>query len=253
MADNRKRQLEDSDPFGRKSSVPESARGLTLANLADYMQDDAPEVQVVERVEYVEVIPPNTLMAQTDGSVMLYGQQLPRTGIDFTAAEFTQDEWWAMGNTLFAFEGVLQWFIGDWIVYGKHRFGCDIEAIAKHYDRDPHTLENWASVCRKLPFSRRRDLLDFGHHEAVSALDKDTQDYWLARAVQGEAEGEEWRRWSVRKLRTAIDKARKVAKDTPPPAVPVATKKAFTRLAKKPTAADIAIMRQWLDDLERNL
>jgi len=91
----------------------------------------------------------------------------------------------------------IQWLIGDFLVFAENRqWGETYAKKAEEFGYTVESLYNMASVCRRVEFSRRREKLTFGHHDAVAALDPDDQTNWL---LQAEDNG-----WSVRDLRQAI-------------------------------------------------
>ena len=75
--------------------------------------------------------------------------------------------------------------LGDWWVHGEHKYGKRVKAL-----RDGafgtyaiQTLKNFGWVAKHVETSRRRDVLIFGHHEAVAALPAARQKHWLERAA----------------------------------------------------------------------
>jgi hypothetical protein len=85
--------------------------------------------------------------------------------------QLTFEEWQAAGETLKRMEGAIQWWVGDWLVYGECKWGemysQALDATSKAYQ----TLANYKYVAEKFQFSRRRENLTWGHHEAVAGLD----------------------------------------------------------------------------------
>lgn len=85
--------------------------------------------------------------------------------------------------------------LGDWLLFGEALFGQPSAQATEgtsvdRYDvaqritgLQPATLQNYASVCGRVPLPRRRTELDFAHHDAVAALDPEDQVYWLEQAV----------------------------------------------------------------------
>lgn len=99
----------------------------------------------------------------------------------------------------------VQWWIGDWLCYGEHRYGekyaqaCDVTGYSYQ------TLANMQFVAAAVEPSRRRENLPWAHHSEVAALPPNEQRRWLARA---EREG-----LSRAELRAAL----RDAKALPPP------------------------------------
>jgi N6-adenosine-specific RNA methylase IME4 len=116
--------------------------------------------------------------------------------------QLTFEEWQAAGETLKRMEGAIQWWVGDWLVYGERKWGemysQALDATSKAYQ----TLANYKYVAEKFEFSRRRENLTWGHHEAVAGIDN--PDHLLDLAEQED--------WSIRELRAEVSKATRQAK-----------------------------------------
>lgn len=94
-----------------------------------------------------------------------------------------------------------QWWLGDWVRYGAHKWGEKYTHAAKITGYDPRSLANMASISAAFDLSRRRDDLTWSHHVAVTALADEEQDLWLDRAVT--------EKLSVADLRTELRAAQK--------------------------------------------
>jgi hypothetical protein len=83
----------------------------------------------------------------------------------------SEADWRKAGVILGGLDRTLTWAIGDWWQFG-HRYG-DRKAIVTAKDWQGVSYEscmNAASVARKFPTSRRREVLSFDHHAAVASL-----------------------------------------------------------------------------------
>lgn len=100
--------------------------------------------------------------------------------------ELTVDEWRAVGGELGQSARAVQWWVGDWINYGDKIYGSTYEAALEVTGLSLKTLQNYASVSRKVESSRRRELLDWTTHAEVAALEPAEQDRVLSEA---EAQG----------------------------------------------------------------
>src|SRR4051812_42880679 len=98
------------------------------------------------------------------------GLTLPKT--------LDEKRWSEIGRFLSTVEGSVQWWIGDWWRFGEQRYG-DRKAWAEEHGMNFQTCRNAAWVAAAVETSRRRDVLAFGHHEAVAALPPDEQTKWL--------------------------------------------------------------------------
>ena len=128
------------------------------------------------------------------GALRANAYQLPE-GLEF-------DAWQGIGERLQGVQGAVQWWIGDWLNYGKRAYHDNVVGHDRYwlaieaFGRDHATLWNYASIANRVPPDQRRDSLSFSHHEAVASLGADERGYWLTKA---EAE-----RLSVDALRRAI-------------------------------------------------
>jgi len=103
---------------------------------------------------------------------------------------------WALGRI----RDQSAWALGDWINTGQAIFGERYAAAIEATGRSKGGLMNIASVARRVPRSRRRADLSFGHHEAVARFDSQNQARWLEIAAH---EG-----LSVEELRGRLKKPR---------------------------------------------
>src|SRR4051794_7450706 len=120
-----------------------------------------------------------------------------------TAARFDPllefEAWREFGVKLGAYGNATQWWLGDWLVFGRMKYGRRYKDAIAATGLDYQTLRNYAMVARRFDASRRRADLTFQHHATVCALTDDEQGRWLERAA---AEG--WSRNELRRrLRTA--------------------------------------------------
>lgn len=121
-------------------------------------------------------------------------------------------EWKQVGHSLCRCKDSLQFWIGDWINYGQKAYSRDKynEAMlifgdegGRNYGYDQHTLENFASICKRVESSLRREHLSFGHHEVVAAMTPDRQDYWLGIAEKEKLSVDAFRQRTRKKLKAA--------------------------------------------------
>ena len=107
------------------------------------------------------------------------------------------DDWLSIGTTLQKAGAAVQWWLGDGWCFGDAQYG---ERAAQAMDPDfPWAIEtvmNAGSVARRIPTSRRREVLSFGHHAAVAYLEPAHADRLLAEAERNH--------WSRAKLRAEI-------------------------------------------------
>jgi len=98
------------------------------------------------------------------------------------AGTMTFEQWQAAGEQLQLMGRAVNWWIGDWILYGEKHYGEmyseAIDLTGLEYD----TLKNIVWVAKHVDRSRRRDSLSWSHHYEVAALPAAEQDRWLAAA-----------------------------------------------------------------------
>jgi hypothetical protein len=127
-------------------------------------------------------------------------------------ADLSEEDWRQMWPKLRAVHSGYKFILGDWLNFGAHAFGPalaserDLPAADRRAgkyasalaagDEEYQTLANCAWVCRRVPFSRRRERLSFTHHAEVAALPAAEQTRLLDRA--------ERERWSAGQLRREL-------------------------------------------------
>ena len=86
------------------------------------------------------------------------------------------------------------WCLGDWLVYGEHRYADRYKQVIAAARLDYQTLRNYAWVARRFDLGRRREELSFQHHAEVAALPAAEQDRWLDLSA-----GQGWSRNELRR------------------------------------------------------
>ncbi|MGC4853357.1 LmbU family transcriptional regulator [Micromonospora sp. DT4] len=105
-----------------------------------------------------------------------------RVGLNIPAS-ILYDEWENAGKRLSAVADSSAWCLGDWLIFGQHRYTDRYRRAIESVGLDYQTLRNYAWVARSFDLSRRRDNLSFQHHAEVAALPPHEQDYWLDQAA----------------------------------------------------------------------
>jgi hypothetical protein len=111
------------------------------------------------------------------------------------------EAWLAIGVKLSTLSSSFAWCLGDWLVYGEVCYSGRYRDALDRTSLDYQTLRNCAWVARKIPLSRRRDKLSFGHHAEVAALTEPEQAYWLRKAEELS--------WSRNRLRGEVRSSRR--------------------------------------------
>lgn len=85
------------------------------------------------------------------------------------------------------------WLLGDLLNYGEKVYGETYTQASEATGLAEQTLMNYASVCGRVPRSRRRKTLPFSVHAEVASLPPAEQEMWLKRAAS-----EKWTRGRIR-------------------------------------------------------
>lgn len=94
----------------------------------------------------------------------------------------TQEQWEHAGNVLFAIEGCLSWYIGDWLsackgeTWGYGDLATLCEEMGWNYD----TARTYKSVCDAFELSNRFDNLSYTHHQVAQGPDQQELLEWAA-------------------------------------------------------------------------
>ena len=72
-----------------------------------------------------------------------------------------------------------RWWLADAFIQGEKLFGDTVYQAAELMRLSPHRIQNIISVGRSVPPSRRRERVDFSHHEEVAGLEPNDQRHWL--------------------------------------------------------------------------
>ena len=106
------------------------------------------------------------------------------------------DVWRALGARVGSHSSASSWWLGDWLAFGRMKYGRRYREALDVTGLDYQTLRNYAVVARRFEPLRRRKQLTFHHHAEVCALPQAEQEHWLDLAGQ--------HCWSKRELRRQI-------------------------------------------------
>lgn len=135
-------------------------------------------------------------LTRTELPLIAAGVSLQECGAEFSETlNFAQ--WLDVGAMLKRVERSCQWWIGDWLRFGGHKWGDKYEAAAERLGMKPHTLKCYKSVAEQYPqLSTRIDNLPFSHHQIAAPLPPKKRARLLQQAAD---EG-----WSRSRLRSEI-------------------------------------------------
>jgi hypothetical protein len=125
------------------------------------------------------------------------------TGLELPAG-LSFDQWERIGRQLQLFDRAARWWIGDWLVYGEHRWREKYAQAIQQTGKAEQTLMNYHFVAKSISSSRRREEVDFSTHAEVASLEPEEQDKLLARAA-----GEKLSRNRVRREAEKIRRAKR--------------------------------------------
>lgn len=129
-----------------------------------------------------------------DQALVLPGS-VSETALDLPA-DLTFEKWQQTGEALGRVARACQWWIGDWLNYGKRAYGEKYAQAMDATGYDYSTVSDWAWVSKAVEPSVRTEGLSWSHHKQIAALNPPDQDRWLTAA---EANG-----WSKAQLRKQI-------------------------------------------------
>lgn len=194
--------------MAKKIQINTDRGGTSQNNQSIYTNDlDLPD-------DFGKVKEPGIVKAD-DGALQVKNIEIYSVGLHFNG-KVDEDEYAIFGETLLQINTAYQWIVGDYLVYGVDNNYGMAQEFAEKLGREPKTISNWVSVCRQITFSRRREDLSYGHHDAVASLSAEEQDYWLEKASVGNGEdGKNHKPWSVKKLRGEIAKSQGAMQESP--------------------------------------
>ena len=142
----------------------------------------------------------------------------------------TLDGWKLVGLKIGTHSDATCWWLGDWLAFGKTKYGRRYKEGVALTGLEYKTLRNYVVVARAFEWSRRRSDLSFQHHAEVCALPRDEQDLWLDLSARNG--------WSKSELRRQLRAPASDAVTSP--------SSALLRLALEPSRHE-----RWRDAAER--
>lgn len=120
---------------------------------------------------------------QTPGLLDLPGCVFTPTSLTLPD-DLSYDHWERIGRQLQLANLAVQWWIGDWLVYGEHRWRQKYAQAVQQFGKAEQTLMNYHFVAKSISPSRRREEVDFSTHAEVAGLDEEDQERILAKAAK---------------------------------------------------------------------
>jgi hypothetical protein len=126
--------------------------------------------------------------------------QITEVGLEIHPAT-TYEQWEQLSTALLKGEAVIQWAVGDCILWGEQKFGEMASQVMDATGLKESTLRNYVWVASKIPPDRRRETVPFTHHKVVAGLEADAQDAILDKVEAAVGTEDEW---SVREVQKAV-------------------------------------------------
>ena len=145
----------------------------------------------------------SSALADQVGTDLISGPfALTRTGL-VVKGKPTADEWDQAGDMLCQAHGALQWWIGDWLLYGEGRpeWGDKYAEACERFGKEEATLKDYKTIANSVKLLVRTNNLSWAHHRAVAPFTPKDQKKWLKKA---EKDG-----WSVGELKRKIRQEQK--------------------------------------------
>lgn len=134
----------------------------------------------------------NKLTTKAPDDLEVSGFKLTATGLVPTG-DPTYDQWYACGEWLKRAEKAVGFWIGDWLIYGRGKYGERYSQAMTDTGLEYQTLANYKYVAENVEFSSRKENLSFKHHFAVAPLSSWEQKEILELAEQQKWDAEETR------------------------------------------------------------
>lgn len=161
-----------------------------------------------------------TALARMELPLAAAGVSLTECGAEF-GDNLSFAQWLDIGAMLRRAERSCQWWIGDWLRYGGHKWGDKYKEAAESLGLSPRTLSTYKQVADAYPeFTIRIVNCPFTHHQIAASLPATKRQRLLEKAA---AEG-----WSRSRL------VQEIAQTTP-------------RIAPEPSGDDAATVESLLD------
>lgn len=123
----------------------------------------------------------------------------------------TIEEWERFGEQIGRVVNSSQFIIGDWLNFGRDKWQNReelqerIEIAEKNTGLDARSLQNYASIARRIPMGNRSANCSFDIHRSVAKLDSDDQRKWLKVADE--------RNMTTRVLKASIKAGKPITKE----------------------------------------
>lgn len=124
-------------------------------------------------------------LSQLNTDLSLACATMSSTGLQFDDGA-TLEQWEEVGDYLTRVGGAVNWWIGDWLLYGEGRpeWGDKYEEAIERFGRKYDSIAQVKSVSKNIEFCTRVQDLSWAHHRAVASLPPKEQKNWLLSVWQ---------------------------------------------------------------------
>lgn len=122
------------------------------------------------------------------------GYKLETTSLTITK-DLSLDQWQALGRRLVKLHEAAAWAIGDWLIYGRGKYGETYERAAELTGRSYESLSQYLRVAVAFPPAKRMDC-PWSQHRETLRLNPESRKAVLQRAIESQ--------WTKRQLAAHI-------------------------------------------------
>lgn len=108
------------------------------------------------------------------------GEWFNSTSLDLPP-DLPYERWENLGRTLKDMEKGVQFWLGDWLLYGESHYPDRYTQATEETGYTHGALRNMAYVARAFPASSRDDTLTFSHYRSLAPLPPEERTEWIER------------------------------------------------------------------------
>lgn len=138
--------------------------------------------------------------------------------LDIPGCEFSQtglriktkisfEHWQRLGDLLRRAESGIQWWLGDWMIYGEHQYKekyAQAIDVSDETGLNVDTLRNYQWVSERVSPVMRITELPWSFHQVVASLNPPAQQEWLGKALERKRAQDPY---TFRELKRDVEKA----------------------------------------------
>jgi hypothetical protein len=217
--------------------------------------------------------PANAIVPNGDGTMRFLNFRMTGTQL-IVPEDISDEEFDALGYMLKGMDNAVQFWIGDWAnIYvrpemNQFESSAIYEDIAEKFGLNKKTLQNYASVCRNLDASLRREALNFSIHREVAELPellKGQETHFLDWAIQEDASVVKLKMYIAKTLADMQEKKQHIADESflfskdRMPKIGNVFQNRWTKArngdknAKSLVLDELTQIRKWADEIEESL